>query len=195
MLAKHPHIQDKLRAEVSAASLPTDPSTAADPETDLAATLEQMPWLNGVINETLRLYPTVPATARQAIRDTRVGDQVIPRGTMLLICIWQINRSPDLWGPTSLEWHPERWIEPDGRPNQTGGMSSNYNFMTFLHGPRSCIGQGFARAEMRCLLATLVRSFRWELAMDEAKIIPRGVITIKPESGLYLKLTPIEEKA
>ena len=62
--------------------------------------------------------------------------------------------------------------------------------MTFLHGPRSCIGQGFAKAEMRCLLAEMVRSFEWELAMDDNLVLPRGVITIRPENGMYLKLKP-----
>jgi cytochrome P450 len=63
--------------------------------------------------------------------------------------------------------------------------------MTFLHGPRSCIGQNFARAEMRCLLAPVVGAFEWELAMDPADVIPGGAVTIKPAKGLRLKLTPL----
>lgn len=190
MLAKYPNLQTKLREEVTQ-GLSKDVTEGS--VGGLAGILEQLPYLNGIMQETLRLYPTVPTTMRQAVCDTRIGDQFIPKGTRIIISIWMINRSPDLWGPSAAEFRPERWIEPDGRPNQTGGTSSNYDFMTFLHGPRSCIGQGFAKAEMRCLLAAMVMSFSWELAMDESKIAPRGVITIKPEHGMYLRLTPLNQ--
>ncbi|EGU86495.1 hypothetical protein FOPG_11695 [Fusarium oxysporum f. sp. conglutinans race 2 54008] len=185
LLTKHPEYQAKLREEVRN-GLPED--LAANPTVDLAGILEQLPYLNGIMHETLRLYPTVPLTMRQAIRDTRIGDQFIPEGTDIMVSIWYINRSEAIWGPDATEFKPERWITDDGKPNQNGGASSNYNFLTFLHGPRSCIGQGFAKAELRCLLATMVRSFEWTLAMDDKLVMPRGVITIKPENGMYLDL-------
>ncbi|KAF5255867.1 hypothetical protein FOXYS1_13690 [Fusarium oxysporum] len=185
LLTKHPEYQAKLREEVRN-GLPED--LAANPTVDLAGILELLPYLNGIMHETLRLYPTVPLTMRQAIRDTRIGDQFIPEGTDIMVSIWYINRSEAIWGPDATEFKPERWITDDGKPNQNGGASSNYNFLTFLHGPRSCIGQGFAKAELRCLLATMVRSFEWTLAMDDKLVMPRGVITIKPENGMYLDL-------
>ncbi|KAH7245502.1 cytochrome P450 [Fusarium tricinctum] len=187
LLTKNPEIQAKVREEVKNAI----PEDLENNMAHLAGILEQLPYLNGVMHETLRLYPTVPLTMRQAIRDTRIGDQFIPEGTDIIVSIWYINRSPVIWGPDAAEFRPERWITSDGKPNQNGGASSNYNFLTFLHGPRSCIGQGFAKAEMRCLLATMVRSFEWTLAMDDGLVMPRGVITIKPENGMYLNLKPL----
>ncbi|EXL39413.1 hypothetical protein FOCG_17985 [Fusarium oxysporum f. sp. radicis-lycopersici 26381] len=185
LLTKHPEIQAKLREEIREA-LPEDLNN--DRAVDLAGILEQLPYLNGIMYETLRLYPTVPMTIRHAVHDTRIGGQFIPEGTDIIVSIWYISRSPEIWGPDAAEFRPERWIRGDGKPNQNGGASSNYNFLTFLHGPRSCIGQGFAKAEMRCLLATMVRSFKWTLAMDNGLVMPRGVITIKPENGMYLNL-------
>ncbi|CAH0019599.1 unnamed protein product [Clonostachys rhizophaga] len=190
LLTKNPEIQQKLRDEVTEA-LSEDIGNI--PAVDLAGILEQLPYLNGIMHETLRLYPTVPMTMRQALRDTRIGDQFIPKGTDIIVSIWYVNRSPTIWGPDAAEFLPERWIT-DGKPNTNGGAASNYDFLTFLHGPRSCIGQGFAKAEMRCLLAVMVRSFSWTLAMDDALVMPRGVITIKPENGMHLKLTPLEVK-
>ncbi|CAJ0546993.1 Ff.00g016200.m01.CDS01 [Fusarium sp. VM40] len=187
LLTKNPEIQAKVREEVKNA-IPEDLESNM---ADLAGILEQLPYLNGVMHETFRLYPTVPMTMRQAIRDTRIGDQFIPEGTDIIVSIWYINRSPVIWGPDAAEFRPERWITSDGKPNQNGGANSNYNFLTFLHGPRSCIGQGFAKAEMRCLMATMVRSFEWTLAMDDGLVMPRGVITIKPENGMYLNLKPL----
>ncbi|KAI3341139.1 cytochrome P450 [Ustulina deusta] len=187
LLSKHPEFQDKLREEIRQA-LPDD--MEIDKSTDLAGILEPLPYLNGIMNETLRLYPTVPLTMRQAIRDSNLADQIIPKGVTVVLSMWQMNRSPDLWGPEAGEFRPERWIT-SGRPNSNGGANSNYEFLTFLHGPRSCIGQGFAKAEMRCLLASMIRTFSWELAMDDKKVIPRGAITIKPANGLLLKLKPL----
>ncbi|KAI0487501.1 cytochrome P450 [Xylaria cf. heliscus] len=187
LLSKHPKYQDALREEIRHA-LPND--SEIDKSTDLAAILEPLPYLNGIMNETLRLYPTVPLTMRQAIRDSNLAGQIIPEGVTVILSMWQMNRSPDLWGPEAGEFRPERWITA-GKPNSNGGANSNYDFLTFLHGPRSCIGQGFAKAEMRCLLASMIRNFSWDLAMDESKILPKGAITIKPSNGLLLKLKPL----
>ncbi|KAI1348863.1 cytochrome P450 [Xylaria sp. FL0043] len=187
LLSKHPEYQDKLREEIRQA-LPDD--MEIDKSTDLASILEPLPYLNGIMNETLRLYPTVPLTLRQAIRDSNLAGQVIPKGVTVVLSMWQMNRSPEVWGAEAGEFRPERWITA-GKPNSNGGASSNYEFLTFLHGPRSCIGQGFAKAEMRCLLASMIHNFSWELAMDEKLIIPRGAITIKPANGLLLKLKPL----
>ncbi|KAI1432488.1 cytochrome P450 [Xylaria sp. CBS 124048] len=184
LLTKHPEMQDKLREEIRQV-LPA--GSEIDESIDLAGIFEQLPYLNGIINETLRLYPTVPLTMRQAIRDSELAGQFIPKGVTVVLSMWQMNRSPELWGPDAGEFLPERWITA-GKPNSNGGADSNYEFLTFLHGPRSCIGQGFAKGEMRCLLAAMIRTFSWDLAMDEAKVLPRGVITIKPENGLFLRL-------
>jgi cytochrome P450 len=194
LLAKHPEIQKRLRDEVTQ-TLGEDPQ-ASDPSPDFVNLLKQMPYLNGIMYETLRLYPTVPLTMREALRDTSIGEQFIPKGTEMVVSIWQINRSPEIWGPDAGEFHPERWINADdGKSNRHGGAKSNYDFLTFLQGPRSCIGQEFAKAEMRCLLAALVTTFSWDLAMDESKIVPRGVITIKPEHGMYLRMRPLHGSA
>ncbi|KAL9945907.1 hypothetical protein ACHAQF_006261 [Verticillium nonalfalfae] len=190
LLAKQPEIQRKVREEVLES---ITPGVTGGLISDLAGNLEQLPYLNGTINETLRLYPTVPMIQRQAIRDTQIGKQFIPKGTTIAISIWYVNRCPDFWGPGACEFRPERWVTNDLKPNQNGGASSNYDFLTFSRGPRNCIGQGFAKAEMRCLLAAMAMSFTWDLAMDDKKVVPRGVITIKPENGMYLRLTPLRK--
>jgi cytochrome P450 len=189
LLAIHPDYQTRLRNEVKEA-LPSNP--LLDPTIDIASILERLPLLNGVCNETLRLYPTVPITMRIAIRDTTLLDSPIPRRTEIMIAPWAVNRSRELWGENAREFVPERWIDKDGnKPNNHGGAESNYSLLTFLHGPRSCIGQGFAKAELRCLVAAFICAFEWELDMKEEDIIPMGVVTIKPEKGLHLKLRTI----
>lgn len=204
LLSVNPDIQRKVREEVKAA-LPQDlfdpaaPSTTT-PDFNLAATLESLPYLNGVCNETLRLYPTVPITFRTAIRPTNVSNFQVPTGTRFAICPWAINRSPDIWGPSAEQFKPERWIDFNGetgkpeKPNNNGGVSSNYAIQTFLHGPRSCIGQGFAKAELRCLVAAFVASFDWELGMKEDDVVCSGVVTSKPEFGMKLKIKALKDQ-
>ncbi|KAF2100407.1 putative P450 monooxygenase [Rhizodiscina lignyota] len=187
LLALHPNVQSRVREEVRQA-LPGRP--AKDTDVDLSAVLESLPYLNGACNETLRLYPTVPITVRTSVRETRILDRPIPSGTNVIICPWAVNRNPKLWGPDAGEFKPERWID-DGKPNNSGGADSNYSNLTFLHGPRSCIGQNFAKAELRCLLAAFVGAFEWTMIDEEKDIIPAGVVTIKPRNGLHLRLRPL----
>lgn len=131
LLAIHPSYQARLREEVKEA-FPTNPLLSAGVE-DLAATLERLPLLNGICNETLRLFPTVPITMRIAVRDTTLLDHPIPRGTEIMVSPWAVNRSKELWGQDAEKFVPERWIE-DGKPNNVGGADSNYSLLTFLHG-------------------------------------------------------------
>jgi len=159
---------------------------------DVASLLESMPYLNGVCNEVLRLFPTIPVTSRVTIRDTTIAGQFVPRGTMIFVVPWAINRNPKLWGPDSENFVPERWIDKEtGRATMNGGAASNYSFLTFLHGPRGCIGERFARAELRALLAALVGTFEFQMADPDEKVVVGGTITSKPVNGMHLKLKPV----
>ena len=194
LLTQHPKMQATLREEIRS-KLPS-PSDLTPPS---PAEVEALPYLNAVCNETLRLYPTVPVTIREAIRDTTIPiktasgesiDQHIPCGTRLMISPWAINRSPLIWGKDAGEFIPERWL---GEGNaQTGGQSSNYSQLTFLHGARSCIGQGFAKAELKCLAAALVGRFEIEMADPNLVVYPAGVITTKPVNGMRLRFKAVE---
>lgn len=170
--------------------LPEDYRTNTE---ELANILDRLPLLNGICQEAFRLYPTVPLTIRNANKDTQISGHTIPKGTTIIISPWATNRSPKLWGPTADQFIPERWIT-DGKPNNNGGAASNYSILTFIHGPRSCIGQGFAKAELRCLLAATILNFDWTLDMPIADVVPAGAVTIKPKKGLYLKLKKIDQK-
>lgn len=133
----------------------------------------------------------MPITVRVAVRDTTIGGHAVPKGTEIIMSPWLVNRYTALWGPDATEFRPERWattIKGEEKVNNTGGAASNYAQMTFLHGPRSCIGQGFARAELRCLIAAFVMEFGWELGMKPEEAVPGGVITNKPRNGLFLNL-------
>ncbi|KAI4666736.1 uncharacterized protein J4E79_002776 [Alternaria viburni] len=191
LLAQHPAVQTRLRSEIQQC-IP-DPKVLSDSSFNSASLLENMPYLNCVLNEVLRLFPPVPITARVAIRDTVVCGQIIPSGTMVWIAPWAINRNPQLWGPDSEKCVPERWIDSKtGRATMNGGADSNYSFLTFLHGPRSCIGERFARAELRALVAAFVGSFELEMENPKEKVVVGGAIASKPRNGMKLKLKNVQ---
>jgi cytochrome P450 len=189
LLSKHPDVQTRLRREIHK-SIP-HVGALSDPTVDVADVLENMPYLNGVCNEVLRLYPTIPVTARYTIRDTIIAGHFVPKSTVIFVVPWAINRNPKLWGPNSEDFVPERWIDKNGRGTMDGGTDSNYSFLTFLHGPRSCIGERFARAELRALLAALIGMFKLQMADPNEKIVVGGTVTSKPMNGMNLKLAPV----
>ncbi|TWU72928.1 hypothetical protein ED733_000856 [Metarhizium rileyi] len=188
-LCKHPSIQQKLRDEVRSKLPPLDDDVTA-------AQIDDCPYLQAFCNEVLRVWSPVPLTLRVAARDTSIVGQFIPRGTPVILCPWAVNLSRQLWGPDAHEFKPERWLDDDvvdGHTNNRGSAESNYAFLTFLHGPRSCIGQKFAQAEFACLVAAWAARFetRFEeggaLAGGEEPRISTG-ITSRPKGGLWVQL-------
>lgn len=184
-LCSHPKIQARLREEIRG-SLPS----ISDPSKQITASaIDDLTYLNAVCHEVLRLYPSVPLTIRVASEDATILGHLIPANTAVIVSPWAINASKELWGPDAHEFNPERWIGP-GRAN-TGGADSNYSFLTFLHGPRSCIGQAFAKAEFACLLATWIGRFEMEFASGEYVLDITGGVTSKPKD-MRIKLKVAE---
>ncbi|OAA72924.1 cytochrome P450 78A3 [Akanthomyces lecanii RCEF 1005] len=188
-LCLNPAMQTRLRDEVRAHLPSVDDASVALTSVDF----DRLPYLNAVVNETLRRYPAVPVTGRVAIQDTTVLGVPVARGTPVTIPQWAINVDKKLWGEDAEEFNPERWLDSrDGAAtlNNTGGASSNYALATFLHGPRSCIGTAFAKGEFACLLAAWIGRFEFELVdktlMDPDKLKVKSGVTIKPMDGLHV---------
>ncbi|KAJ5720940.1 cytochrome P450 monooxygenase [Penicillium malachiteum] len=186
-LCKNPKVQDRLREEVHA-NLP--PINVENPEPITAGAIDDISYLNAVCNEVLRFYPSVRNTVRVAVKDTSILGQPIPKDTFLIPSVDLLNHSPELWGPDADKFNPDRWMAP-GQAN-TGGATSNYAFMTFLHGPHSCIGQSFSRSELACLLAAVVGSFKFEFKYPDAELKLRRAATVTPLDGVLAKFTPLE---
>ena len=197
MLCVNPEMQKKLRKEIRD-NLPgiDDPNSSVS-----ALEVDKLSYLNAVVHETLRFFPPVAITLREAAIDTTICDVKVPKGTTIILCPWANNRDKALWGPDADKFRPDRWIATGENPEKdkragNGGASSNFAFATFLHGPRSCIGMGFARAEFACLLATWVGKLEFELKnkeeMDEKNMVWKNAVTTRPEKGLHVWVRPVE---
>ncbi|KIV95943.1 hypothetical protein PV10_03534 [Exophiala mesophila] len=185
LLSLHPQVADRLRLECNTQIGDKSPS-------EISASIfdnDKMPFLTAVCNEVLRLYPPAPNSPRDAAVPTTIGHVCIPKGTRLTVSSWAINRSRAIWGPDAAEFKPERWLHGPNAAN--GGAESPHAFLTFLHGPRACIGQSFARLEMKCLVAVLMMRFHFEVAEPDRKIEIGGFVTIKPHGGLKFKVRDI----
>lgn len=189
MLCKYPEMQKRLRDEIRA-RIPSPyqhPTGATDEE------VQALPFLQAFCNEILRFHPPVPITRRMAVRDTILGGQMIPKGTNVLLVPAAVNKSKELWGEDALVFNPERWLTGDQA--NSGGASSNYSNLTFLHGPRSCIGASFAKAEFACILAAFIG--RLEVSFthsDEQKKMKtfKGGITHKLQDELRLRTRVVD---
>lgn len=192
-LSRSPEMQTRLRNEIREKLPSTDDVDAKITSLDI----DHMPYLNAVCNEALRFFSPVPLTIREATHDTTIQGVPVKKGTRLTISPFAVNVDPKLWGSDASQFNPDRWISAEGVSDESnkraasGGAESNYAFLSFLHGPRSCIGMGFAKGEFACLLAAWIGRFEFELVnkeeMDLDKIDIRGGVTAKPANGLYVK--------
>ncbi|KAK9368065.1 cytochrome P450 [Lipomyces kononenkoae] len=144
--------------------------------------IESLTYLNNVVRELLRVQPPVAGTVRMAKEDTYITGKFIPKGTILVIPIVAHNKSRTLWGEDAREFNPDRW---DGR--QANNIMA---FLTFLQGPRSCIGRRFAEIEFKSILLSLIGNFKFALKEGRTIQFKTGV-TYRPVGGMPLVVTPI----
>ncbi|CAE6378107.1 unnamed protein product [Rhizoctonia solani] len=190
MLAVNPAVQDRLRAELLEA-----PAQLTYDE------LHNLPYLDALCREILRLYPPFPTIQRGAIADCvvplrypikgkdgkEIRDIQVRKGTLVYVAVKQANRSKETWGEDADVFRPERWLEklPDSVLDaKTPGVYSS--MMTFSAGPRSCIGFKFSVLELKTIISTLVKSFRFEPGSTRAVWLMGGSMLPYPEGTIEL---------
>merc|ERR1712023_248005 len=122
-----------------------------------------MPYLNGVLYETLRLYPPVPFDFKECHEDDTMPDgSQIPKGSMVMFLPYAMGRDADMY-PEPEKVKPERWI-PFVAP-------APHEFPVFQAGPRICLGMDMAIFEAKIAAATLLKRYTFEVAPGEAEKI------------------------
>uniref|UniRef100_A0A2H1VJB0 SFRICE_020963 n=1 Tax=Spodoptera frugiperda TaxID=7108 RepID=A0A2H1VJB0_SPOFR len=99
--------------------------------------LPKLVYLEAVIKETLRCYPTIPIIGRQVDVDMKLGKYTIPAGSSCGVSLHGIHRHP-MWGPDADQFNPDRWLDPGRLPNLANA------FVAFGVGKRYCIGKSFS---------------------------------------------------
>lgn len=194
LMCCHPEMQTRLRQEIRERLPSIDDHSA----TITSLEIDRMPYLNAVCSEVIRYFAPVPMTLREAVVDTTILGHRVPKGTRITLTASATNKDVNLWGPDAAKFNPDRWLpkfEGD-KSAGLGGATSNYAMLTFLHGPRSCMGLTFAKGEFACMLATWVGRMEFALEdpelMDEEKIEVKSGITSRPAHGMRVKVKVLD---
>lgn len=97
-----------------------------------------------------------------------------------------LNRLPSIWGPTADDFDPKRWLNSSLIKNVT-----NFNYLPFHTGPRSCIGNKLAMTEFKILLSMLIRNFVFQ-PVEGLHIKRKNDIVNKPHPHLELVISKVE---
>ena len=169
LLDRHPHLDARLRAEVSAVLGGRNP-TVDD--------LPKLAYTKRVLQETMRLYPPGWLIPRNAVCDTVVGGRTIPAGASMILSPYLTHRDPAHWeDPDTFD--PERFL-----PERAAGRPK-LAYVPFGAGGRQCIGNHFAMMEAQLITAMLVQRFKPRLASGRT-VKPTGAGTLKPAGGLWM---------
>ncbi|KAI3465294.1 hypothetical protein Pfo_021957 [Paulownia fortunei] len=146
--------------------------------------LPQLPYLHGIINETLRMYPVAPVLVpHESSRDCTVGRYRVPGGTMLLVNLWAIQNDPKLWDEPR-NFKPERFINLEGQRD-------GFVFVPFGYGRRGCPGENLAMRVIGLALASLIQCFEWARVGREMVDMSEGPgLTMPKAQPLVAKCRP-----
>ena len=140
----------------------------------------EMPYLNAVLNEGMRLYPAVPYIPRQ--RSVEQADEIdgfeVPAGAIIFVGAWHIQRAEEHWGPDAHLFRPERWLENVERHRAA--------FLPFSIGGRVCIGEHLSRVEMALALIHLRQRFTWRLHEGAENVVPVAMFTLRPSEHIVM---------
>lgn len=179
-LARHPEVQKKVWEEICRVEHYTPDE------------LNEAVYLGAVLDETLRLTPSLYFLPRRATVETAVQLSenqccTLPKGTHVLLDVWHANRHDDHWG-TAISGYPAEQFAPERWEflAQQGTNSKDRLHFGFGHGPRVCPGKHLGLLEVGLVVGGVVQAF--ELSA-QGENLPRAGVSTKPADGTRVKLT------
>lgn len=164
LLDQHPHIYNDLYDEVYSALKGGNPTIEV---------LSQLPLLDNVINETVRLLPPAGFALRYASEECELGGYGLPKDAMIFISSYVTHRIADIY-VDPFRFNPRRWENINPTP---------YEYVSFGAGAHSCLGKNLALLEMKVILCMLIQRHRLHLLPGTR--IDRGMrISFVPKQGL-----------
>ena len=161
-----PEVQEKLRLELNSLG-----------ENLNYKDINNLPYLDAVISETLRIYPIVAGTFGRILTKTiSVMSYDFEPKTWLNISIYSLHHREDLY-PNSKQFKPERFLERNYSP---------YEYIPFGGGNRRCLGSALALLEMKLVIATVLSRFQLKLASNSRMLPVRRGLTIAPPSSFKI---------
>ncbi|XP_065091254.1 cytochrome P450 4d1-like [Ochlerotatus camptorhynchus] len=176
-LAKHPAIQQKVYEEIICI-------VGKDPRERIELShLHELSYLEMVIKETLRLFPSVPLIGRRCVEEVTIEGKTIPAGANIIVGIYYMGRDPNYF-EKPLEFIPERF-----EGEKSVEKFNPYKYIPFSAGPRNCIGQKFALNEMKSVISKLLRHYEFILPPGSVnEPLLASELILKPHHGVPLQI-------
>ena len=165
-LHRHPEKLNRLLEDIS------EQAPTGDPEA-----LTQIPYLDAVVNESLRIHPVLPDLARKLSQDAELMGCKLKAGTAVGAVAFLTHRDPEIYEEPD-EWIPERFLDHKFSP---------FEFYPFGGGNRRCIGAAFASFEAKVVLGTLLPAYHFELLDNRPLSVERRHITLMPRGGVRMR--------
>ncbi|XP_002133517.2 probable cytochrome P450 311a1 [Drosophila pseudoobscura] len=173
-LAMNPEAQDRLQEELR--QLPPGISIDLD-------TLNELPYLDALLKEVLRLYTIVPTTGRQTTRSTVIGGRTYCAGVTLWINMYGLAHDASYF-PDPYVFKPERWMQETELQAEVP-----FSYIPFSGGPHVCIGRRYALLLMKLLTARIARAFQLELRPGQPELTLQAQMVLKTREGIHLAFT------
>ncbi|WP_320199834.1 cytochrome P450 [Agrobacterium sp. rho-13.3] len=171
LLSRNPDVERKVLSEI-------DKVTQGRPVT--ADDVSKLVYTRQVFSEAMRLYPPAPIITRTALEDFRLGEYLIPAGTVLIVPIYAVHHHASLWQDAEI-------FDPDRFTPEAAKARHRYAYMPFGAGPRVCIGNAFAVMEAVAILAVLLQKVRLA-AIEPQTPKPVMKVTLRPDKTIRMKL-------
>lgn len=169
-LGSHPDVAARLREEVL--------DVVGEDATPTIEDLRRLPTVDGVVHETLRLWPAGAAAGRWVVEPVEFAGHRIEPDRLVLYSAWVTHRLPELW-PDPERFDPGRWAPGAPEPQP-------YSFVPFGGGYRRCIGFALATLELQLLAVRLAQRARFTLERPVARAV--GVATTVPAGGVPIRI-------
>ncbi|XP_012524944.1 cytochrome P450 4C1 [Monomorium pharaonis] len=176
LLGNNPQQQEKVHEELEEVFGDSDaPATTKD--------LAKLKYLERVIKETLRIFPSGAIISRKLIEDIKLDVGTIPKDNTVVISIFLVHRNPEVW-PDPLKFDPDRFLPENSRDRNP------YAYVPFSAGPRNCIGQKFALQEQKIILSTVLRKYKVKSmkTLDAIKYIVS--VVLQPDEEVLVQFIP-----
>ena len=174
LVGRHEDVQERLRAE----------ATAAGPGHDVDA----LPYTTQVVNEAMRLYPPAHTVVRKTAADTELLGYPLAAGRIVAVSIYGVQHRPSVW-PDPFTFSPDRQAVAARPGGESARRSTGYTQFPFGGGPRKCIGEHLAMAELTSAVAALVRRYRLRSLLDQPNL--EVDLALRPRGTLPCRLEPL----
>ncbi|XP_033370653.1 thromboxane-A synthase isoform X4 [Parus major] len=174
LLATNPECQEKVLREV-------DEFFAKHMVPDYQ-NVQELPYLDMVIAETLRMYPPAFRFTREAAKDCVVLGQHIPAGAVIETAVGHLHHNPEFW-PEPEKFIPERFTEEAKKERHP------FAYLPFGAGPRGCIGMKMGLLETKMTLLRILQKFQFKACPEtEIPLQLKSKATLGPKNGVYIML-------